>query len=460
TGTSTVTAGANAITLNNAGNALSGAVSLTNSGANNAAVTNTLATTLGASTVGQNLILESGGTVGQVAGAALTVGGTSGINAGANAITLTNAGNSLSGAVSLTNSGANNAAVTNTLATTLGASTVGQNLTVVSGGAVSQAAGTSLAVAQNSTITAGSNAITLTNDGNALSGVVSLTNSGANNAAVTNSLATTLGASTVGQNLTLVSGGAVSQAAGTSLTVAQNSTITAGSNAITLTNDGNALSGVVNLTNNGANDVSLTNSVATVLGNSSVGKHLTVLSGGKTELQGNVVAKDGKITINTNGSLVGRGTLEALRIDITAANAGLLNHNPFKLATFNEAVTLRLTDVGFTITGDFIGDVEVPFSSIDADGLVRYNNKMVGGKLLPLYQEAQRNGVSAANTALNAKMVEKMLDMAKLENFFSTVPKDSILDTENYLVDPTPMEFIVGAAEGGVPCILLDKKSK
>ncbi|PGH59513.1 hypothetical protein CRT60_00005, partial [Azospirillum palustre] len=64
---------------------------------------------------------------------ALTVGGTSSFTAGANAITLGNAGNALTGAVTLSNSGTNDASLTNTLATSL-SGTVGQDLTVSSGG--------------------------------------------------------------------------------------------------------------------------------------------------------------------------------------------------------------------------------------------------------------------------------------------------------------------------------------
>src|ERR1017187_8235793 len=86
-GTSSFTAGANVITLTQ-NNALTGAVSLSNSGANNVSLTNALATVLGASSVGS-------GTVAVVSTGAITqngvfteAAGTASFSAGANAIPL------------------------------------------------------------------------------------------------------------------------------------------------------------------------------------------------------------------------------------------------------------------------------------------------------------------------------------------------------------------------------------
>ncbi|MBI3516313.1 MAG: filamentous hemagglutinin N-terminal domain-containing protein, partial [Proteobacteria bacterium] len=110
TGTSSFTAGAHAITLTQAANSFTGAVSLSNSGANNVALVNNVATVLASATIGQNLTVTSNGAITQTAAA--TVGGTSSFAAGANAITLTQAANSFTGAVTLSNSGANAASLT------------------------------------------------------------------------------------------------------------------------------------------------------------------------------------------------------------------------------------------------------------------------------------------------------------------------------------------------------------
>src|SRR6185295_553293 len=55
-------------------------------------------------------------------------------SAGANAVTLTNPGNDFTGAVSLSNSGANDVSVADANSLTLGASTVGRNLSTTAGG--------------------------------------------------------------------------------------------------------------------------------------------------------------------------------------------------------------------------------------------------------------------------------------------------------------------------------------
>ncbi|MGA9852792.1 MAG: filamentous hemagglutinin N-terminal domain-containing protein, partial [Gammaproteobacteria bacterium] len=102
-GTTTISAGTNSISLNNAGNTFTGAISLSNSGANNVLLTNSVATILAGIGIGGNLNVISGGAITQTG--ALVVTGTSSFSAGANAITLNTAANNFTGAVSLSNSG-------------------------------------------------------------------------------------------------------------------------------------------------------------------------------------------------------------------------------------------------------------------------------------------------------------------------------------------------------------------
>jgi hypothetical protein len=71
-----------------------------------------------ASNIAGNLSATSSGTLFQ--SAALTVAGTASLDAGANAITLTNAANNFTGAVASTNSGANNVNLTDSNALVLG----------------------------------------------------------------------------------------------------------------------------------------------------------------------------------------------------------------------------------------------------------------------------------------------------------------------------------------------------
>ncbi len=300
----TFSAGANAITLPLA-NSLTGPVSLTNSGANNVALTNGIATSLGTSSVGTGTLtvtstgaITQTGTVTQAAGA-----GAATFAAGTNAITLGQA-NSLTGAVVLTNSGANNVSLTNAIATKLGASSVGTGtLTVNSSGAITETGAVTQAVgAGTATFSAGANAITLS-QANSLKGGVVLNNSGANNVSLTNATATVLAASGVGSGtLTVTSTGAITQTgAVTQAAGAGTATFSAGANPISLTQS-NGFTGSVVLTNSGANDAALSNGAPLALGTSSVGQNLTLTAGGTITQTGTLTATGGTTTVSVTAS--------------------------------------------------------------------------------------------------------------------------------------------------------------
>ncbi len=127
-------------------------------------------------------------------------------SAGANAITLTQ-NNDFTGAVSLANSGANNVALTNGAALTLGTATVGQNLFVIAAGNLNVGAITATGV--NLTTTGVGNGITF-------AGAVTATNTITANAAagnITLNPGAQLTANGTGTALTLMAGS--SSAAGT-----------------------------------------------------------------------------------------------------------------------------------------------------------------------------------------------------------------------------------------------------
>ena len=109
-GTSSFTSGANAITLTNTSNALTGAVTLSNSGANDVSLTNNRLLSLGNVGVGTGTLTLTGVGISQVASTAITQAAAAGAVSfvgGAGVLTLANTGNSFTGAVSLSNSGAN-----------------------------------------------------------------------------------------------------------------------------------------------------------------------------------------------------------------------------------------------------------------------------------------------------------------------------------------------------------------
>ena len=204
TGATTLAAGAaNNITLNNAGNAFTGAVGVTTG--DNVLLTNDIATVLGASTVSGTLGVTSNGAITQTG--ALTVTGATTLAAGAtNNITLS-AANKFTGVVSVTTG--DNVLLTNNIATALGASTGSSGtLGVTSNGAITQTG--ALTVTGATTLAAGAaNNITLNNAGNAFTGAVGVTTG--DNVLLTNSIATVLGASTVSGTLGVTSNGAITQ---------------------------------------------------------------------------------------------------------------------------------------------------------------------------------------------------------------------------------------------------------
>ncbi|WP_199237401.1 hypothetical protein, partial [Azospirillum sp. TSH64] len=351
-GTSSFTAGANAITLSNTSNALTGAVTLSNSGTNDVSLTNTLATSL-SGMVGQDLTVVSGGTLGfgattvgrtltATASDAVTQTGAISANSltvktlknGGAAITLSNAGNDVTtldlrsrnaadtadaaGALSYTDATALDLAALNTTGT----------VSITSGGALTQSG--ALTVGGTSSFTAGANAITLSNAGNALTGAVTLSNSGTNDASLTNTLATSF-SGTVGRNLTVSSGGALTQSG--ALTVGGTSSFTAGANAITLSNTSNALTGAVTLSNSGTNNVSLTNTLATSL-SGTVGQDLTVSIGG---------------TLSFGATTVGR-TLTATASD-AVTQTGAVSANSLTVKTLkNGGAAITLSNAGNDVT--------------------------------------------------------------------------------------------------------------
>jgi hypothetical protein len=156
-GTASFTTGAALITLNNSNNSFGGAVTLSNTGANNVQITSSGALILGTLTIGQNLTAFSTGALNLGAGTiggtltatsnggaitqtgALTVSGvgTSTITAGAAAITLANAANNFVGTVVLGNSGSANGItlVDGTLNLTIGNITSAGSVSITATGA-------------------------------------------------------------------------------------------------------------------------------------------------------------------------------------------------------------------------------------------------------------------------------------------------------------------------------------
>jgi hypothetical protein len=232
-GTLTVSAAGQSIELTGIGNDLSGAVSLTG-----AAVTlnDVTATSIAGITATGALSLTSGGAISQ--SGAIDADSIASFTSGANAITLANAGNDFSGAVSLSNSGTNDVALTDANALDLGTVTVGQNLTVTTGGTLTDT-GTIAVPGLFSVVSTGQN-VTLGDSTTANFGSIALD---AANITVNENSATEVGASTVTGTLGITSNGAITDSG--TLAVTGVTTISASGQSVTLTNADSTFGDVV-----------------------------------------------------------------------------------------------------------------------------------------------------------------------------------------------------------------------
>ena len=233
-----------------------------------------------------------------------------------------------------------NAAGGGTGTATLGDITVnnGGNLTVatntggnVTGGAITQVAGTSLNVsdAQLSTGSAAgaTGAITLNNATNDF-GTVTISRGA--NVTLQDSNALNIGASTISGTLGVTTNGAVTQSG--ALTVTGVSTLAAGAaNNITLNNAGNNFS-TLGITT--GNNVAITDSNALILGTSTVSGNLNVTT-------------DGAITDSGNLAMAGTTTLAAG----AANNITLNNANNFNTVAISSGNNVALVDTNALVLG-------------------------------------------------------------------------------------------------------------
>ena len=297
TGTTTITAGsANNITLDNAGNNFGGAVSVVSG--KDVSLRDSGAMLMGTSNISGNLTVQTGGALTQ--SGALAVTGTTGITADSGYdITLAHTSNNFGGAVSVVSG--NNVSLRDTDSLVLGASTVSGNLTLQTGGALTQSG--ALVVSGTTSITAGpGNNVTLDRSDNNFTGAVSVVSGNDVNLRDTNALI--LGASTMAGNLTVQTVGALTQSG--ALAVTGTTSITAGSNDVTLNTATNNFTGVVSVVS-GAN-VAIKDANSITLGAISNAGNLTVEAlGGDLTIGGNIAktsGTDATATFKATGTVI------------------------------------------------------------------------------------------------------------------------------------------------------------
>ncbi|MFC3148159.1 filamentous hemagglutinin N-terminal domain-containing protein [Piscinibacterium candidicorallinum] len=396
TGGAVQLADANALsaTLNAASASLTAGGALTVTGSTTGSfASSSAALSFGTLNVGTTLGSTATGAVTQTG--ALSVGGTANVNAGANNITLANAANNFAGATTLTG-GTVQVTDANALAAVINAA----NATVNAGGALSLAGAVSgnlaataagpltqtaaLSVGGTSVLNAGSNAITLANAGNdfggtvtATGGAVQITDANALNvnltaasgtlnaggalgvtgstsgALNTSSAGLSLGATTVGTDLNVVSSGAVTQTG--ALTVNGATTLNAGGNAVTLSNAANNFVGAVSATG-GAVQIADVNALNVSLSAASA----TLSAGGALAVSGST---SGALSTSSAGLILDATTVGT---DLTVSSTGAVTQTGAIRVTGNTTVSAGTNAVTLSnAANDFVGAVSASGSNVD-----------------------------------------------------------------------------------------------
>ena len=261
---------------------------------------------------------------------AVTVGGTSSITAADKTVSLPNASNNFSGAVSLV---AKDVTLTDANALTLGASTISGDATIGAGGALTQTG--ALSVNGSTTLNAAGQTITLSHAANDFGGGVAIA---AKDVALVDANALTLGTSTITGNAALTAGGSVTQTG--ALSVAGTTSVTATGQAVTLANSANDFAGAVSVT---ASSLSLRDASALVLGSSGISGNATLVAGGALTQTG-ALTVGGTTAITATGQTVNLGNGSN---DFTGAVS--VAANTVTLADAN-ALVLGASTVGGTLT--------------------------------------------------------------------------------------------------------------
>ena len=376
--TSSFGAGGNAITLTEAGNDFTGAVSLSNSGSNDVGVTDANAIDLGTIGVGQNLAVTASGGITDTGVA--TVAGTSTFDnsGGSNAAIDLDSASTYTGDVTFTTDAGSNVTINDSTAFAIQSGLNVNNLNLTAGGTVTDAG--NIDIDGTLTVSAAGQTVTLDGAGNDVTGNVTLTG-----AAVTlvDTTATLIAGITATGALSVTTGGAITQSG--AIDADSTSSFGAGGNAITLTQAGNDFTGAVSLSNSGGNAVQLTDTNALDLGTVVVGQNLTITAtGGALTDSGNVTVA-GVATIVSTGQTVTLGdatTANFGSLDFAGAAVTITEGSAMEVAASEATGALALVASGaITQTGAIAGSSTSSFTTTADDDditLTHANNALVG----------------------------------------------------------------------------------
>ena len=341
--TASVTAGANAITLTNAGNDFTGAVSLSNSGSNDVALTDANALDLGTVGVGQNLTVTTGGALSDTG--VITVAGTTTLDnsGGTDAAIQLDSASTYTGNVTFTTDAGSDVTITDNSAFAIQSGLNVNNLSIIATGAVTDLG--DIDVDGTLTVSATGQTIDLSGGGsNDVTGAVTLTG-----AAVTlaDTTATSIAGITATGALTLTSGGAITQSGVLQVTGDSTFANTAGTNAaITLGDSNNAFNGKVTFDTDAGSAVTITDATSLELETLSAAS-LNVTSGGAVT-DGGTLAITGATSISASGQSI---TLDDTAstfgsLSLTGADVAVIEADATELGTSAVSGTLAITSGG------------------------------------------------------------------------------------------------------------------
>lgn len=346
--------------------------------ANDLATSNTGTLSYGTLNLGGNLTSTTSGAVTQTG--AVSVNGTSNIDAGSSTITLTSATNNFIGAVSLAGGNVSirdaNQLTLGTLDTAdlsvqsagalnLGAGSIAGNLVATSGGnAITQSG--ALTVAGTSALTASGAAITLNNVGNDFDGAVSVTGAATT---LVDANAIVLGDSTVSGALNVTSNGNITQTG--AIAAATTTTLNAGIGNVTLANAANNFTGAVSATGNAISLRDTNDLTVSTLANSANGAVSLIAGGNLTLPAGAISTGTADLVLAANGgSFSTGGSLSGANISLTARDALGIGH----AVTTSGALTLTSTTGAINQTAATITAGTVTGSSSGTTTLGQANN--------------------------------------------------------------------------------------
>ncbi len=421
----------------------------------------------GVNTKGGSFTLSAGGAITQTAAiltGALDVSTTSG------AITLTNSSNAF-GPLTVATAGTDNANLFDSTALVVAGATVGGDLTLAAGGAMTQTGAIKSASLIVSTTTG---AITLTNSGNAF-GKLTATTTGTDTANINDSTALSVTSATIGGDFTLSAGGAITQT-GAIKSAAFNVSTTSG--AITLTNAGNSF-GPLTVSTKGSDNANLFDSKAIVVTSAHVGGILKLSDNGTITQTGAIVAggldvstSAGAITLTNAGNAFGTlavlthgsdtaNIFDSTAVSVTTATVGgdftlaaggaisqtgAITSAAFNVSTTSGAITL-------TDSGNSFGPLTVTTHGADAANL--FNSKalvvasaIVGGDLTLGAGGAITQTGAIKSASLNVSTNSGAITLTDSGNTFGKLSVTTHgSDTAN-LFDSTAV-VVTGASVGG-----------